>query len=400
MPYRLGPCSTGRMASTADYFDTAANKELVDRLAEECYLPANKLMQSLIEKYKGRFRLSFAISGTSLALLQEIRPDVVESFRDLADTGCIELLGETYYNSLSWLYDKKEFAQQVAMHGALAEECLGLKPAVLRNTELIYNNELAAFAADAGFAGVLCEGVDKILRGRSANQVYATPGIAGVALLLRNAGLSDDIAFHFGDGNWSEYPLTAEKYAAWIHSQGSANVVNLLLDYETIGIHKKAETGIFEFIEHLPGAILSNKDWQFGTPSEILAGNMPVDCYDASQTISWGSNEAACCVWCENSMQNNTLKKIYSLSNLVHRTACAANLSAWRRLQSADHFYYMSDKSRSVHDAYFHHNPFASAEEAYKNYVRAITDFEIKLIEHELSAYRSEVQSIKYGTLY
>ncbi len=400
MPYRLNNYAPGNIGMPANYFNTAADKTVLDQLADQCWLPANNMIASLIQLHKGKFKLSYSISGTALELLQANRPDVIESFQQLAATGCIEFLAETYHNSLSWLYDKKEFERQVSMHAALVNKLFSLTPAVLRNTELIYNNELAALAASLGLKGVLCEGVEKILKTRSPNQAYAAPGIENMGLLLRNAALSDDIAFRFGDAQWNVHPLTAEKYAGWIHTHANAAAINLLMDYETFGIHKKKETGIFEFMQHLPAEILKDNNWHFTMPSEALYNNYPVDLYDIPQTISWGGNEAECCVWCENSMQNNMLKKIYSLGNLVHRTGCNDNLKCWGRLQSADHFYYMSEKGRSTHDAYFHRNPFATAGDAYRNYVNIITDFEIKLIEQGLSAYREEAHHLKHTTLY
>jgi alpha-amylase len=400
LPWQLNDYTAGSVGTATDYFNTAADGMILDQLADECYLPANAIIANLVAQHQGKFKINFSISGTALQLLQEHRPDVIDSFRQLAATGCIEFLAETYYNSLSWLYSKKEFRRQVEMHSELVQSLFSMQPAVLRNTELVYNNEMAAFAQEMGFKGIWCEGIDHLLRGRSPNQLYAAPGAPVMGLLLRNAALSDDIAFRFDEPQWSGYPLTAGKYAAWIHTHVQADNINLLMDYETFGLHKKKSTGIFEFLENLPGEILSKRDWIFSTSSEIVEKLIPAAVYDVAQTISWCDKEIECCVWCENAMQNNMLKKIYSLEYMAHKTSCPNMLQYWGLLQSADHFYYMSDKGRTMHDAYQNRNPFASAEEAYQNYLNIITDFEIKLIEQELLAYKNLTPHLKHSTLY
>ncbi len=387
LPYGLNHYAAGNTA--AGYFNTDASKKAIDQLSDECYLPANKAMAALIEKNKGKFRLAYSISGTTLELLLQYRPDVIDSFKALADTGCIEFLAETYYNSLSWLHSKAEFRSQVEKHSQLINTLFGLTPAVFRNTELIYSNELAAFIAGMGYKGIVCEGLERNLQGRDLNQVYRAPGVEGLGILLRHVTLSDDIAFRFGSPHWDDHPLTAEKYAGWIHAHTHACNINVLLDYETFGIHKKPDTGIFAFLEHLPAAILDDKKWQFTTPSEVLKECTPKDVYDVAETISWKGKEVECCVWCENAYQNNMLKKIYSLEQMVQKNGGETELDQWRKLQSADHFYYMSGEVRTADDAYQYLNPFTSAEEAYRSYVNSITAFEIKLIEKGLSKFRA-----------
>jgi alpha-amylase len=389
LPYGLNHYSFEHTGSGLHYFNMAANEKAVNRLSNECYLPANKTMAALIEKHAGKFRLAYSISGTTLELLAQYRPDVIQSFRELAKTGCIEFLAETYYNSLSWLHSKKEFQSQVEKHAALVKELFGMKPTVFRNTELIYNNELGSFIAGMGYKGIVCEGLERILQGRDINQTYCVPGMEGMGILLRHVNLSDDIAFRFGSQHWDDHPLTAEKYAGWIHAHTDACNINVLLDYETFGIHKKTGTGIFEFLQHLPAAILEDKKWRFTTPSEVLDACPAVDVYNVEETISWKGKEIECCVWCENTRQNNMLKKIYSLENMVYKNGGEAEMDQWRKLQSADHFYYMAGDDRTADDAYQYLNPFTSPEEAFKSYMNIITGFEIKLIEKGLSKFKA-----------
>ena|SRR5450432_801879 len=400
LPQELNHYSPANIGYGADYFDAAADEKAVNRLSDECYLPANKIMATLIEKNKRKFKLAYSISGTTLELLMKYRPDVIKSFQLLAKTGCVEFLAETFYNSLSWMYSKKEFQSQVEKHGALIKELFGMEPVVFRNTELIYDNELAAFIAGMGYKGIICEGIERILQGRNPNQLYIAKGSKNIRLLLRHVSLSDDIAFRFGSDHWNEHPLTAEKFAGWIHAHKDACNVNILVDYETFGIHKTHDTGIFDFLQKLPEAIMSDENWQFTTPSEALAACSANDEYNIEETISWKDKEIECCVWCENTRQNNMLKKIYSLENMVHKNGNEAEINQWRQLQSADYFYYMADNSRTADDAYQYLNPFASPEDAYKNYVNIITDLEIKLIEKGLSKFKDENRHTINPSLY
>lgn len=391
IPYRLKKFTPGEVGIYDSWFDEQACKAAVDKLSDECYLPANRVISSLIREHKGDFKIAFSFSGTALELLQKHRPDVIKSFSRLVNAGCVEIFSETYYHSLSWLHCKNEFKRQVKKHDDLIGVLFGVEPVVFRNTELIYDNELAKFLAGLGYKGILCEGLERILKGRTPNQTYAAPGNGDFGLLLRNVRLSDDIAFRFDDPTWNEQPLTVEKYAGWLHDQ-KENIcnINLFFDYETFGIHKKYSTGIFEFLKHLPAAVLENKDWKFVTPAEALENCYPKDIYEVRQTISWEDKELQSCVSSENMMQNNTLRKIYSLESMVMNSTMPGAMEWWGSLQSADHFYYMCNDGRTENDAYRLLNPFTSGEEAFDNYKNAVADFEIKLIQRGLDDIKSK----------
>jgi alpha-amylase len=395
LPQELNHILPADVGYGSEYFNGEADEKAVNLLAEECYLPANKIMLLLIKKYESKFKLNYSISGTTLELLIRYRPDVIKSFQQLAGTGCVEFLAETFYNSLSWLHSKKEFKSQVQKHAGLIKELFGTTPAVFRNTELIYNNELAAFVAGMGYKGIICEGIDRILDGRNLNQTYRAPGVYNFGILLRNVNLSDDIAFRFGSEQWNEHPLTAEKFSAWVHANADACNINILLDYDTFGIYKKQDSGIFDFLQNLPNTILGDKNWQFTTASEALKNCEAKDEYNVTETISWKDKEIESCVWCENTRQNNMLKKIYSLENIVHKNGTEAEIHRWRQLQGADYFYYMSDNGRTADNAYQYINPFVSAEEAHRHYINIITDFEIKLIEKGLSKFKTDNHDTK-----
>ena len=266
----------------------------------------------------------------------------------------------------------------------MVKEYFEAETVIFRNTELIHNNQLAKYIADIGFKGLLCEGVERILQNRTPNQVYTAANVNNFGLLLRNARLSDDIAFLFDDVNWNEHPLTADKFAEWLHAHPKdTNVINLMLDYETFGIHKKAGSGIFEFLEALPSAVLSNDNFIFSTPSAVLANYSPKDIYDVAATISWEDKTNASCVWCDNMMQNNTLKKIYSIENMVLTSGSDNAIDMWGRLQAADYFYYMSEESCKKAN-YKYNNPFSTPEEAFQNYSDIVADLEIELIKKEI----------------
>ena len=373
------------------YEDAEADMAIINKLADNCYLPANETILSNILTSKGKFKVSYSLSGTALELLQKHRPDVIDSFKELFATGCVEILAETYYHSLSYLYSKNEFQRQVQKHEAIVNEIFGAKPVVFRNTELIYNNQLAGYITNHGFKAILCEGTKHILKDRSPNNIYSVPETADIKLLLRNSTLSDDIAFRFDDTNWNEHPLTAEKFAGWIHSHPeSTDVINLFMDYETFGIHKKNGTGIFEFLKTLPNEILKDPSVQFSLPSEVIAETEPKDAYDVKDAISWENNSGIANAWSANVMQNNTLKKIYSLENIVLKSNDKAAIDVWGKLQAADYFHYMADELNNG-DAYKYINPFRSAKEIYQYYTNIIFDFEISLIKKEIAKNKKKV---------
>lgn len=411
-PYRLKKYQAKDIDACHCYEDEAADRESINQLADLCCLPANEIIYEQFIQQNGKFKISFSISGIVLELFQQYRPDVIRSFKKLAATGCIEFLAETYYHSLSSLYSVTEFQRQIQKHAELIKSLFGMQPVVFKNTELIHNNRIASSIGELGFKGILCEGVERILKGRSCNKIYAVPDYEEPALLLRNATLSDDIAFRFGDPNWSEHPLTADKFADWLHQHQPANtdVINLFMDYETFGVYKKEETGIFQFLEFLPAAVLKNEGFRFSTPSEVLDSHYPKDSYDVSQTISWEDQSNASCIWCENVMQNNTLKKIYSIQNLVLQSTDERDADIWGRLQSADYFYYMAvpavAATRQVLSLQHKHagkyfNPGTTPQEVFRHYTNLVADFEISLIRKAIAQKKktSSARNIPFNIL-
>jgi alpha-amylase len=394
-PYQLKTYQREDITTSLCYVDTKADEHIINHMADSCYLPANEILLHQILSNNHTFKTSFSISGTVLELLMKYRPDVIRSFKKLADTGCVEFLTETYYHSLSSLYSPAEFQRQVIKHAELITRLFGKQPAIFRNTELIHNNKIAHLVTQLGFRGILCEGVERILQGRSSNQVYKAPGEKGIPLLLRNSALSDDIAFRFDDTTWSEHPLTADKFADWLGSHpGSDTVINLFMDYETIGIHKTAATGIFDFLDALPAAVLRKEKLAFSLPSEIIGHILPEHEYDVPETISWEDRSADNCVSGENVMQHNTLKKIYSIETMVRQSDAEQSLDTWGRLQSADYFYHMAEKQPLK---YTHASK--TPQETFQHYTNMVADFEISIIEREVKRKKNPSHSLR-GTLF
>lgn len=391
-PFRLKHYDCFKIGHDHSYEDEQKNREILDRVSTKCYLAANSTLLSLIKRYKGKFRIAYSISGTALEQMEEYRPDVLASFQELAKTGCVEFLSETYYHSLSFLYSKSEFIRQVGKHKEKIEELFQQTPTVFRNTELIYNNEIANFVGALGFKGIACEGLDHILGYRSANFLYNPPRNNNIVCLLKNYKLSDDIAFRFSNKDWKEWPLTAPKFAHWVHqSAGNGDTINLFMDYETFGEHQWPETGIFNFLSHLPHEIFKHRDFNFNTPSEVIDAYPARGEYDVHNLSSWADIERDLSAWLGNSLQHDAMERIYSLEKQVKETNDEKILDTWARLLTSDHFYYMCTKywnDGDVHKYFSHYN---TPYDAYINFMNVVTDLEHVLEvnyepKHELTA--------------
>jgi alpha-amylase len=376
-PYRLRRYTYFDIGNNHHYVDDENNQRIINRVATKCYLPTNALLLDLIKKHQGKFKVAFSITGTALEQMKNFSPAAFDSFKRLADTGCVEFLNETYYHSLSFLFSKKEFIEQVKMHDELIRKEFGYKATTFRNTELIYNNELATLIEDLGYKTILTEGADKILGWRSPNFVYQSHDVGHLKLLLKNYRLSDDIAFRFSERSWNEYPLTAEKYAHWLHATRDNNqqVINLFMDYETFGEHQWPETGIFEFMSHLPENILKHPDFTFMTPSEVTATYKPAGTIDIPYFISWADVDRDLTAWKGNALQEDALEVVYSLEGKVKKINDPGLTAMWRILQTSDHFYYMCTKFAGDGTVHSYFNPYDNPYEAYINFQNILSDF-------------------------
>ena len=362
------------------YYDDFANRTILRRVAQKCYLPMNALLLEQIEAHKGAFKVAFSISGSVLEQFDRYAPEVIESFRKLAQTGCVEFLSETYYHSLASLASPIEFKNQVLKHKAAIEHYFGVTPKAFRNTELIYSDAIGEMVYDMGFKTMLTEGARHALGWKSPNFVYNCAQASGLKLLLKNSGLSDDIAFRFSDRNWSDWPLTGEKYLTWLKAAAqNEEIINLFMDYETFGEHQKAASGIFDFMKFLPEVILNDGEFEFVTPTQATKKHHPVSEFDVPDPISWADEERDVTAWLGNELQNDAFNKLNELAEKLALLDDEALWSDFGHLQESDHFYYMCTKFFSDGAVHKYFNPYDTPYEAFINYMNVLSDFILRV---------------------
>ena len=379
-PWRLKKYRFFNMGKDHNYLDDLLNRSIMQKVARQCYLPMNALLLKLIRENEGRFRCSFSITGTAIEQFRTFAPEVLASFKELAATGCVEFLAETYSHSLAALASKEDFAEQVQLHVKTIEQEFGQHPTAFRNTELIYSDDIGAMVAEMGFHTMLAEGAKHVLGWKSPNFVYANAIDQRMRLLLRNYKLSDDIAFRFSDRGWDQWPLSADKFAGWIASDETpGEVINLFMDYETFGEHQTADTGIFEFMKQLPQALLTTGCAEFCTVSEAAGKYQLVSVLHCPHTMSWADEERDVTAWLGNELQNEAFSKLYALKEKIARLDNPDFDYVWNFLQTSDHFYYMATKWLSDGDVHSYFNPYDSAYDAFINYMNVLADFIIEV---------------------
>ncbi|MFZ1324231.1 MAG: glycoside hydrolase family 57 protein [Candidatus Saccharimonadales bacterium] len=384
-PYRVRHYTIFDAGQHHDYFDAPldakeSNEAVIRKVAGKSYLPTNQLLLELLNKYPG-FKLSLSITGTIIEQLEEWAPDVLDSFKALTDTGRVEIVAETYHHSLAFFYSREEFERQVELHAHKIQQVFNQTPKVFRNTELAYNNQLAQWADEAGYKGILAEGWDPVLGWRSPNFVYRPADTKNVRLLMKNYKLSDDIAFRFGNKAWEEYPLSADKYAHWLSEAGDATNFNLFMDYETFGEHQWEDTGIFDFLRNLPEEWLKEENHDFKTVSEVIDTNEPKDSVDMPDTVTWADTERDLTAWLGNKMQQEASDAIYGLEAAVFECNDPVLVADWRKLTTSDHFYYMCTKWFNDGDVHAYFSPYDTPYEAFINFMNAWHDIRYRLGE-------------------
>jgi len=376
------------------YYDDFTNETVMRKVANHSYLPMNNLLLRLINKHQGKFKVSFSISGIALQQFALYAPEVLESFQVLARTGEVEFLAETYSHSLVSLKDRQVFADRVRKHDDLILKYFGQKPAVFSNTELIYSDEIGAAVASMGYKAMLAEGAKHVLGWKSPNYLYCNAINPRLKVLMRNLRLSDDIAFRFSNSSWNEYPLTPQKFVKWLNANPNDEIVNLFMNYETMGELQPQSTGIFKFMEELPDEVIKDKELKFATPSEIADEYQPIAAVSVPNATSWADEERDLTAWLGNEMQQEAFNKLYEMQDRMRRVQDEALIKDWDALQVSDHFYYMCTKFFSDGEVHTYFNPYESPYEAFINYMNVLSDFKIRLnsavpenqIEQEIAA--------------
>jgi alpha-amylase len=379
-PFRLKRYRFFDLGHDHYYYDDFSNESIMRKVADKCYLPANNIILDLIQKNKGKFKVTFSLSGLAINQFRLYAPEVLDSFRKLAETGMVEFLGETNSHSLVSLRSRSEFERQVNNHKEMLKQFLGIEPTSFRNTELIYSDTIGSWVADMGFKSIMTEGAKHVLGWKSPNYLYCNSINPRLKVLLRNFVLSDDIAFRFSNRSWNSWPLTTDKYASWINKLApKSELINIFLDYETFGEHNWKETGIFDFLSHMPGAILKKTPFKFMTPTEIAETLQPVSAISIPSPISWADEERDITAWLGNELQVAALDKLYSLAGKVNKCEDDLIKKDWEYLQSSDHFYYMATKFFSDGAVHAYFNPYETPYDAFMNYMNVLSDFEIRL---------------------
>ena len=390
-PKRLRRFQFSEIGSDISYFDDKLNAAIVKRIADECYIPANRLLMELIEKFP-QVKLTFSISGSAIDQLSEYAPQAMKSFQELAATGSVEFLGETYFHSLAYLIDKTEFADQVNRHRKTISDLFGVRPTIFRNTDLLYSNGIGQTVFDMGFKGAYIDGVESLLKGRTSDGVYKHP-TCNLTLFPRNYRLSDDIAFRFSDKNWTEWPLTADKFISWLRAKpANEKFIALGLGYETFGEHKKASEGIFNFLRDLISHIAEAPDMKLTKLSEVGDVLQPQGVISTEKMTSWSDDEKDLSAWLGGEIQRIAFDALSKLYPMVKNSSNSKLMKEHRYLQCSDHFYYMCTKENqagAVHDSVNHYH---SSYEAFKNYLNILNDLEVQI----KNAAKKRIESVDY----
>ena len=377
-PTRLRQYRFFDIGKDSHYYDDFANRTILKRIAQKCYLPMNELLLEAIKSSKGKLKLAFSISGSALEQFDRYAPEVIDSFKALAETGSVEFLCETYNHSLASLGSAQEFKHQVTKHKEAVEKYFGVAPKTIRYTELIYSDEIGKSVYELGFKTMLTEGARHIMGWRSPNYLYKSDVKSGLKLLLRNYSLSDDIAFRFSDKGWGEWPLTAEKYLGWL-KESEGEIVNLFMDYETFGEHQDASCGIFDFMKALFRLVVADADLEFVTPSRAATKHRPVSELEVPEAISWADEERDLSAWLGNELQQDAYNKLYALEEKLALADDAALWADYGHLQESDHLYYMCTKFFSDGEIHSRFNPYDTPYEAFINYMNVLSDFSIRV---------------------
>lgn len=383
-PIRYREYSIFNVANDDNYFHDnyngrQSNERIFRKVAEKSYYPMLRLLLRKMHAHPD-FKVSFSITGTWLEQAEKWHPDLLDIIREMVRLGQAEIVGETYYHSLAFFYNRDEFTDQVKMHSETIERTFGVRPQVFRNTEFAYNDELAHWADAAGYKGILAEGWDKVLGWRSPNYVYRPTGCQNLKLLLKNYRLSDDIAFRFSNRAWSEWPLTVPKYQAWINNAClNGNLVNLFMDFETFGEHQWQDTGIFNFIDNFIDTWLSGYENKFITVSEACDIMSPAGEISMPETVTWADTERDLSAWLSSPMQVSAEQNLYAIRDDILDTRDGKLIADWRYLTTSDHPYAMCTKYWNDGDVHAYFSAYSSPYEAFMYFMNVLRDIKYRI---------------------
>ena len=383
-PIRYREYSIFDVSNNSNYYNDnfngrQSNARIFKKVAEKSYHPMLDLIEKNLQQHPD-FKISLSITGTWLEQASVFAPELIEKIRRMVTTGRVEIVGETYYHSLSFFQDLDEFETQVEFHRRAIKRIFGVTPQVFRNTELAYNDALARWADQKGYKAILAEGWDKILGDKSPGHVYRPIGCENTKLLLKNYRLSDDIAFRFSNRNWSEWPLTAPKYQQWINDTClNGPLVNLFMDFETFGEHQWKDTGIFDFVDQFIKSWLGEYDNKFVTVSEAAELEAPQAEISMPETVTWADTERDLSAWDSNAMQRSAVKELYDLRDKVLATNDKYLISDWRHLTTSDHPYAMCTKYWHDGDVHAYFSAYSSPYEAFMYFMNVLRDIEYRL---------------------
>lgn len=377
-PYRVKSYDFTSIGIDHDYFDEKMNEGVMDWMADHCYLPALKVLQSIADESGGKFRVSFSASGTALEQMEKYRPDVLKAFQKLHKTGCVEWVGETYYHSLASAYSWAEFERQVRLQGDKIEELFGVRPQIFRNTELLFSNELVKEVVRLGFKGILVPSTEKLLQQRSPNHVYKTPLSNKLLCLPKNSSLTAEISRHFYTKDHPHYLLPARTFVNWLDElPADAECVNLFMDFGVWSEQPTGETQLRDFFQQF-ARMAPAHGHAFAWPSELLKQLPAHGKYDVPSSITWSYPEYNLSYLTQNDIQQEAINRLFELEEAVIEKGDPALLADWSCLQASDHFFYMTHKFEEKGERNMF-SPFATAHDAYNYFLNVLTDLEIRV---------------------
>lgn len=375
LPFQLRRYRFFDIGNSHQYYDEFNMRNYLSKIVEQSYLPMNKVLLDIIKEYGNKFKVAFSITGETIEQLEKYAPHVLDSFKELAATGSVEFICETYSHSLAFLKDEKELERQLKKQAETIEKYFDQKPKTARLTGLMYSDLIGERVAKLGFKAIVTEGAKHVLGWKSPNYVYSNANNPDLNVLLRNFHLSDDIAYRFSDRSWSEWPVTSEKFVNWLDKvDEKEEVVNLFMDYITFGNRHPRSTGIFEFMRYLPKEIFKHDKFEFLTPSEVIKKHKAVGPVHVPYPISWSEEERDLSVWLGNDLQHDAFTSLCDLGEKIRFVNDQELTQDWERLQDSDHYYYMCTKWMSDASSRRFNSVYSSPYDAYINYMNVLSD--------------------------